>query len=153
MTGKEMLFCQLISCASSPREAAYRAGFHRRPLKKADALLSRRDITDTIAALNRTNASRTGKAESGLRRLAFGSIDDAVRLLFCEDEMPEEPLDLYQVSEIKKGKNGVEIKFFDRQRALEKLLECAEKPDDQATPLYQALEQSAELLRRDHDAV
>lgn len=61
----------------------------------------------------------------GLRRLAFGDVQDAITLLFESDEnilnlLPE--LDLYNVSEIKRAKGGgMEIKFFDRLKALERL--------------------------------
>lgn len=72
---------------------------------------------------------------SGLRRIAFGRNNDAVRLA-ASAAMPAEEgaavgaseilrsigeMDLFGVSEIKYGKNGVEIKFFDRLKALETL--------------------------------
>ena len=68
----------------------------------------------------------------GLRRLAFGEIQDAVRLLYAPEEQILPALgemDLFNISEIKRPKGGgMEIKFFDRLKALEKLqaLEAAE---------------------------
>lgn len=64
---------------------------------------------------------------TGLCRLAFGSANDAARLCMGDVAAEElKSLDLFEVSELKKDRNGgVEVKFFDRQRALEKLLECA----------------------------
>jgi hypothetical protein len=63
----------------------------------------------------------------GLERLADGRANDAVRLAFAEElPAPEEleQMDLYNVSEIKRVKGGgVEIKLFDRQKALVKLYE------------------------------
>lgn len=61
----------------------------------------------------------------GLRRLAFGEVNDAVRLAFC-DEMPSAEtlagMNLFLVSEIKRDKGGgVEVRFFDRLRAIERL--------------------------------
>ena len=56
-------------------------------------------------------------AKEGFRRLAFGGIHDAVRLLFCEDVNPRtlKNMDLFAVSEIRRPKNGgMEIRFFDR---------------------------------------
>ena len=56
-------------------------------------------------------------AREGFRRLAFGSIRDAVRLLFCEDVNPRvlKNMDLFSVSEIKRSKDGsIAIQFFDR---------------------------------------
>ncbi|MCD8095924.1 MAG: terminase small subunit [Ruminococcus sp.] len=62
-------------------------------------------------------------ASEGLRRIAFGRNNDAVKLAFSEEVTPQmiENLDLYGVSEIKCGKGVVEIKFFDRQKALDAL--------------------------------
>ena len=47
-------------------------------------------------------------AKEGFRRLAFGGIHDAVRLLFCEDVNPRtlKNMDLFAVSEIRRPKNG-----------------------------------------------
>lgn len=53
-------------------------------------------------------------AKEGFRRLAFGGIHDAVRLLFCEDVNPRtlKNMDLFAVSEIRRPKNGgMEIRF------------------------------------------
>lgn len=61
----------------------------------------------------------------GLRHLAFGEIQDAVRLLYAPEEQILPALgemDFFNISEIKRPKGGgMEIKFFDRLKALEKL--------------------------------
>ena len=72
----------------------------------------------------------------GLERLAFGSSADAVRLVLSE-ECPEEhelrEMNLYNITEIKRVKGGgVEIKLFDRQKALERLMEYAGNADQRA---------------------
>lgn len=84
----------------------------------------------------------------GLRRLAFGDIKDAVILLYESEEniinaLPQ--LDLFNVSEIKRPKGGgMEIKFFDRIKALEKLREIALSEDkSRHTSFFEALEKSA----------
>lgn len=84
----------------------------------------------------------------GLRRLAFGEIQDAVTLLFESDEeilknLPN--LNLFNVSEIKRVKaGGMEIKFFDRLKALEKLGNAVGDNGKQtAVSFYEALEKSA----------
>ena len=83
----------------------------------------------------------------GLRHLAFGEIQDAVRLLYAPEEQILPALgemDLFNISEIKRPKGGgMEIKFFDRLKALEKLqaLEAAE--GNTAAAFYQALEAGA----------
>ena len=67
------------------------------------------------------------KIMSGFERLAFGSCNDAVYLVFSEDLPPPDviaKLDLFNVSEIKRVKGGgVEVKLFDRQKALERMME------------------------------
>lgn len=84
----------------------------------------------------------------GFRHLALGEIHDAVTLLLETDEeilktLPE--LDLFNVSEIKKAKGGgMEIKFFDRLKALEKLSEAvSDDGKHTAVSFYEALEKSA----------
>lgn len=84
----------------------------------------------------------------GLGRLAFGDIQDAVTLLFeTEDSILSSlpSLDLFNVSEIKRQKGGgMEIKFFDRIKALDKLREIMDAGDKQnCTSFYEALEKSA----------
>ena len=85
---------------------------------------------------------------AGLKRLAFGSCRDAVTLAFAEELPPAEiigKLDLFNVSEIKRDKGGgVEIKLFDRLKALEKLyeLEMAQDGRNTAAGLIEALSAS-----------
>ncbi len=85
----------------------------------------------------------------GLRRLAFGEIQDAVSLLFESEEnvlLKLDKLDLFNVSEIKRVKGGgMEIKFFDRLKALDKLLQVINTDDDRsAFSFYEALEKSVQ---------
>lgn len=87
----------------------------------------------------------------GFRRLAFGDIQDAVKLLFETEEnilssLPS--LDLFNISEIKRQKGGgMEIKFFDRVKALEKLREITGADERQtALSFYDALEKSASRI-------
>ncbi len=87
---------------------------------------------------------------SGLRHLAFGNISDAITLLFADDETILEKipsLDLFNISEIKRPKGGgMEIKFFDRIKALEKLCQVATEKNDEPVNFYKALEESAKKL-------
>ncbi|MFR5875377.1 MAG: hypothetical protein ACLUFN_02680 [Eubacterium sp.] len=88
--------------------------------------------------------------QKGLLDLAFGNISDAVSLLYLSDEevlakLPK--LNLFNISEIKKPKGGgMEIKFFDRIKACEKLKEHTEIKSEDGLSFYQALEKSAECL-------
>ena len=95
----------------------------------------------------RRKKSTQEKVQEGLFKLAFGDVSDAVRLLYMSDEealqrLPK--LNLYNVSEIRRPKGGgMEIKFFDRIKACEKLREyCAEKTEGSLS-FYEALEKSA----------
>ncbi|CDE30967.1 terminase small subunit [Ruminococcus sp. CAG:403] len=67
--------------------------------------------------------------QAGLARLAFGSGADAVSLLLSGEERSPQQLrqmDLFNLSAVKRDKNGgVELHFFDRQRALERMYEYA----------------------------
>ena len=78
-------------------------------------------------------------ADQGLRRLAFGRNNDAAALAFAETVTPEmiEKADLFGVSEIKVGKGVVEIKFFDRLKALDLL--CNEERSEGSTAAAESL--------------
>lgn len=68
-------------------------------------------------------------AIEGLKKLASGKVNDAVTLVFAETIPPPEQLarlQLFNISSVKRVKGGgVEVQFFDRQKALEKLYEYA----------------------------
>jgi hypothetical protein len=96
------------------------------------------------------------EVSEGLRRLAFGEIQDAVSLLFESEEnilhtLPK--LDLFNVSEIKRVKGGgMEIKFFDRLKALDKLSQVVNSNESMsASSFYDALEKSAVRATNDFD--
>ncbi len=77
-----------------------------------------------LASIEKKKTGRESEIRAGLERLAYGRVNDAVALVFQEEITPHmlASADLYNVSEIKKIKGGgVEIKFFDRQKALERL--------------------------------
>lgn len=88
------------------------------------------------------------KVEEGLCKLAFGDISDAVMLLYMSDEealkrIPE--LNLFNVSEIKRPRGGgMEIKFFDRIKACERLRSDVPDDADRSLGFYEALEKSTE---------
>ena len=84
----------------------------------------------------------------GYRRIAFGEVKDPVRLLFCEELSPQllRKMDLFNVAEVKRPKGGgMEIRFFDRIRALQCMQELGgEQRDDGG--FFRALEQGAQAL-------
>ena len=56
-------------------------------------------------------------------------------------------LDLFNVAEIRRPKDGmIEIKFYDRLRALEKMAGLQEQKGGEAVPFYKALESGARAL-------
>ena len=79
--------------------------------------------------MNGKNKSKTEMVIDGLEQLAFGKVNDAVSLVFAEDMPPPEipaRMKLFNISSVKRVKGGgVEVQFFDRQKALEKLYEYA----------------------------
>lgn len=87
----------------------------------------------------------------GYQQLAFGSIADAIKLLFMEEPNPRAlgKMNFFNVAEIRRMKEGaMEIKFFDRLKALEKLEEITDRDETGTPPFYEALENSAKLLQK-----
>ena len=85
-------------------------------------------------------------AAIGYQRLAFGSIADALRLLFAESPTEQElrDMDMFTVSDIRRNKDGMlEIKFFDRLRALEKLGADAKEDNAGVAGLMEAIGRGA----------
>ena len=155
MAGKEIEkrkfnFCCRYAMLGNPEEAALKAGYPQTTaLKSAVDCLNDKNCRELIAAVTK-NFSDVSSVKAGLRRLAFGNCSDAVALAFAEEAPTPEAvgkLDLFNVSEIRKDKGGgVEIKFFDRLKALEKLYELEASQDGKAVAegLIAALTASAE---------
>ena len=147
-TKKELEFCRWYVRLRNPREAAIRSGFTIMPEHRALSLLSKKSIRDKIAELENENSADQKLVSAGLQRLAFGSVSDAVKLILSasDNSSPDiDSLDLFNVSEIKftSGK-GMEIKFFDRLKALERLSLISQSGNDMgALSFYEALERSA----------
>lgn len=90
--------------------------------------------------------------KSGLEKIAFGGINDAVSLLFTEESDIEalKNMDFYNVSEIKRQNGGgIEIKFYDRMEAMKCLKELEEKGESNS-PLYRALEKCAKSFDKEN---
>ena len=123
------------------------------PERSALRLLRRTDIVQEIARIDKQRETTQNDIAIGYQRLAFGCISDAVCLLFSDDVSREEieKMDLFNISEIKRKKGGdIEIKFFDRLKALEKLAEYGSvRSDNEESSLYSAIEKGAMALRDD----
>lgn len=142
---KEALFCEYCKILHSPREAAARAGYSF-PERSAIRLLKKPSVKKRLEELG----VGLQTAKEGLRRIAFGDIADVVYLCTCE-KIPErevlEQLDLFMVSEIKIPKSGgMEIKFYDRLKALEQLSAHSEALGGKAEPFFRALGEGAKSI-------
>lgn len=125
-------FAEKFAECGNAYEAAVFAGIPRhRAAAEYIKMLFRKGMYEKVQS-KKARLPRCAAAQ-GLRRLAFGRINDAVKIAFSEELEPglTECADLYNVSEIKRVKGGgIEIKFFDRQKALEKLLEIEQAEED-----------------------
>lgn len=146
-------FCRYYLLLGNGEEAALRAG--AAPEAAADYAAETLHSHLCRSELKRLAAQSPVPIQAlvltGLTRLAFGKANDAAKLVFA-DELPPpsvlDTLDLFHVSELKRIKGGgVEVKLFDRQKALERLLECAGSADSAAAAnaLLAALSVPAEV--------
>lgn len=142
LSPRERNFCAAYLYFGNACEAAESSGFDV-PEKTGAVLLARNDICTEIERLFERKLSLTDKSVvSGYERLAFGSVEGAVRLLFADDPLAEleNGCSLFNVAEIKRPKEGaLEIKFFDRIKALEKLEAHSSGSKDSASDFYNAL--------------
>lgn len=150
LSDREELFCRMYVTCRNAAEAAVKAGYKTRPEITAVMLLAKKNIRKKIESMEKENTVCENEVRAGLRRIAFASSADAVRLLLADgtDKQETDGLDLFNVSEIKRTKGGaVEIKFFDRIKALEKLGELTgASGKDSPEPFYKALEMGAAAL-------
>ena len=92
---------------------------------------------------------RTGKLKREdvarrLAELAFGKVNDCVKLVL-DGDVSVEKLDLSLLSEVKRNDKGtVEIKLIDRLKALEQLAQAAGEDGDGARDFLRALRESGE---------
>ncbi len=139
---KEKLFCVFYSSTGNAAEAAMLAGFEE-PQKNGELLLVRQDITDYISSIRQNKLNfLSQQAAFGYERLAFGSFNDAVSLLFSDSPSKEDlsSMNLFNVAEIKRPKDGaMEIKFFDRIKALEKLETLNRSQQNSASDFFNAV--------------
>lgn len=151
---KERLFCGYYACTGDAELSAKKAGYPTDCALTGDRLLCDEAVMEEIdrqLCLRRKTMARL--AAIGYRRLAFGSIRDPLRLLFMEQPTPEqlEGMDLMMISEIKRNRDGMlEIKFFDRLKALEKL-GSQQAESGSVTGLFDAIGRQAATGREDAD--
>lgn len=155
LSEKERLFCSYYANSGDARGCAARAGYSVSPGRSSAKLLAREEIRSEIARLEKERAPFASEVEKGLYRLAFGSVADALKLMLCEESMtPQqiEELDLFNVSDIKRPKGGgLEIKFFDRLKALEKLSGLSGGAENTESSFIRALSEGAKLLSEEDE--
>lgn len=132
----QRLFCYYYAHSGNIEESAIKAGFPQElALAEGIRALSQRRFQTLVDELC-GKANNSQLSVTGLKRLAFGSINDAVELVFSEETISSDRLakmDFFNISEIKKIKGGgVEIKIFDRHKALETLIEYQNSSNSQA---------------------
>ena len=130
LTGKYKAFCRWNLNCGNVREAALRAGCS--PETAEDEGLGMLQSSACRRRLGQLAAQPALPVQSlvtaGLSRLAFGTANDAAVLVFSDEPLSRAQLanlDLFHVVSMKRDKGSIEIKLADRQRAMEKLLECA----------------------------
>ena len=150
---RERRFCESYVMLCDAGKAAQVAGYRNACNKRGEELLCREDIRSEIARICELKKQTSRElARAGYERLAFGSISDAVSLLYLENPTRDDlkGMDLYCISEIKRPKDGsMEIKFFDRLKALEKLTaQCSANDEDKAksSSVYEAILMGAKAL-------
>ena len=151
LTAREREFCLSFMQSGDAQLSARRAGF-RNPDSEGERLLCNEKICAELERLSELRGRLlTALSVIGYQRLAFGSAADAASLLFEENPSREAlgKMDLFLVSEIRRPKDGaMEIKFFDRARALEKLASLSMERESSSS-LYDAIGRVAERSEGD----
>lgn len=151
LTAREREFCLSFMQSGDAQLSARRAGF-RNPDSEGERLLCNEKICAELERLSELRGRLlTALSVIGYQRLAFGSAADAASLLFEENPSRETlgKMDLFLVSEIRRPKDGaMEIKFFDRARALEKLASLSMERESSGS-LYDAIGSVAERSESD----
>ena len=142
-------FCRAFLRSMDPERAAAETG-----RKDGFSSLERQATQDRLERM-RSNTAGQIRREDVIRRLAqlaFGRVNDAVKLALHLSEADAEQLELAAVSEFKVTDKGVEVKMIDRVRALETLHGLLENSGDSgAEDLYRALEDAAGQLEGSWD--
>ena len=135
LNARQKLFCHWFALTRDARRSAARCW--QSPEKQEEALTlpetaaAKRYIAEVEASMG--GAGRLATAEEGYRKLAFGAITDAVRLMFpAEGETPPiGEMDLFNIAKLSQAKGGLEVTFFDRLAALDRLA-AQQKEEDAA---------------------
>ncbi len=146
---RKSLFCFYTARGYSPEDAAKAAGYPPTECgEQAALLLGQAQIRRRCKKLSRELnwCSPEALARAGLERLALAGADGTAELLRDDGEL-NSGVDFFNVSEIRRPKGGgLEIRFFDRLKALSLLAELGGDSSDNAGSLLDALSRSARKL-------
>ena len=124
LSEKEVIFCYFFVETGNLKKALSIAKIDK-PEKNLPKLMSNQMVLEQISKNYENKKLNLGiKSEVGYEKLAFNDVTDCVRLMFMKDisDFQTSNMNLFNISEIKRLKDGtIEIKFFDRIKALEKL--------------------------------
>ena len=147
---RERLFCRCYADSGDALRAAKEAGFLKDSRRVSGKLLSDDAVLEEISRLLSLRQRPLGNlAAIGYHKLAFGSVSDALRLLYAEQPDAEEleQMDLFMISDIRRNRDGMlEIKFFDRLKALEKLDAAAREDNAGVAGLMEAIGRGAQTV-------
>ena len=149
------LFCIFMARGFSPEESVRRAGYGAGDCgRQSAALLGDAKVRRRISRLMKDLCCRAPEqtARAGLERLALGDVGGVLALLGDEETFIRNA-DLFHVAELRRPKGGgIELKFYDRLRALSLLAEMGAGGDSAAGSLLSALEKSARAVGSAEDA-
>ena len=140
----------MMTVYADPIRAAREAGY-KEPEQAWSELSAREEIVSEIRRrCENIRSIFESTAICGLYRLAYGGVHDALTFINREIIREEDlrALDLRNVSEIKRTDKGVEIRFYDRMKAVDKLQELLSAGAEQGggSGLLDAILLSAEAL-------
>lgn len=147
---RERLFCRCYADSGDALRAAKEAGFLKDSRRVSGKLLSDDAVLEEISRLlSLRQRTLENLAAIGYQKLAFGSVSDALRLLYAKQPNAEEleQMDLFMISDIRRNRDGMlEIKFFDRLKALEKLDAAAREDNAGVAGLMEAIGRGAQTV-------
>lgn len=129
------LFALFYASGKSVKEAGILAGFDKDEAEQEGLkLLKLRSVQKLVKRYVQNGLNNADGVKIGLKRLAFGEINDIMEVVLSEEPIGLNKLfkmNFYNISEVKKVKGGgIEVKIFDRQKAMEKLLEIYKSEDN-----------------------
>ncbi len=138
---KEKAFCRRYLETGNPERAARLAGIKKDPYELLTCERVQNEIKRCGEAINKTALHI---ARYALIRLAAGSVFDAAGVL-SDEKGEKSDTDFFSVSEIKRKGESIELRSFDKFKAIECLTRGLSE-NESSVPFYDALIAGAEKL-------